>query len=81
MDETLFKQKLLKEMLRFIHIKMSTDLCEIEEIGDHLHEREHADTGGDGGDAGVHVPYIERLELKTFPSPSLPQFKTIISSI
>ena len=30
-------------------------LEEVEEIGDDLHEGEHADTGGDGGDAGVHV--------------------------
>ena len=30
-------------------------LEEVEEIGDDLHEGEHADTGGDGGDAGMHV--------------------------
>ena len=30
-------------------------LEEVEEIGDDLHEGEHADTGGDGGDTGVHV--------------------------
>ena len=34
---------------------MSTDLCEIEEIGDHLHESEHADTGGDNGSTAVHI--------------------------
>ena len=30
-------------------------LEEVEVIADDLHEGEHADTGGDGGDAGVHV--------------------------
>ena len=32
-----------------------THLEEVEEIADDLHEGEHEDTGGDGGDAGVHV--------------------------
>ena len=35
--------------LELIHLE------EVEEIGDDLHEGEHADTGGDGGDTGVHV--------------------------
>ena len=30
-------------------------LEEVEEIADDLQEGEHEDTGGDGGDAGVHV--------------------------
>ena len=32
-----------------------THLEEVEEIANDLHEGEHEDTGGDGGDAGVHV--------------------------
>ena len=56
-------------MLRFIHIKMSTDLCEIEEIGDHLHESEHADTGGDNGDTAVHVIIGGHLFLLDIDEP------------
>ena len=32
-----------------------SNLEEVEVIADDLHEGEHKDTGGDGGDAGVHV--------------------------
>ena len=32
-----------------------SNLEEVEVIADDLQEGEHEDTGGDGGDAGVHV--------------------------
>ena len=36
-------------------ICQSSNLVEVEEVGHDLHDGEHSDTGGDGGDAGVHV--------------------------
>ena len=42
----------------FISIKVyrvKLYLEEVEDIAYDLHDGEHADTGGDGGDAGVHV--------------------------
>ena len=44
-------------------------LEEVEEIGDDLHEGEHADTGGDGGDAGVHVLVGDHLLLLDTDEP------------
>ena len=32
-----------------------SNLKEVEEIGNDLHDSEHANTGGDNSEAGVHV--------------------------
>ena len=44
-------------------------LEEVEEIGDDLHEGEYTDTGGDGGDAGVHVLVGSHLLLLDTDEP------------
>ena len=44
-------------------------LEEVEEISDDLHDGEHADTGGDGGDAGLHVLVRSHLLLLDTDEP------------
>ena len=68
-----------------LHIKLKiglslnfiSNLEEVEEIGQNLHDSEHADTGGDSCDAAVHVVVGDHLLLLDNDEP----FQEVVSLV